>query len=51
MSAEKRPASDEPGAGQMIVKRQNVGSSTGALARLNASSGSNALIQSVSYAM
>ncbi|KAJ0162735.1 U5 small nuclear ribonucleoprotein 40 kDa protein [Colletotrichum tanaceti] len=45
MSAEKRPASDEPGAGQMIVKRQNVGSSTGALARLNASGKSSALIQ------
>ncbi|KAF9882422.1 u5 snrnp complex [Colletotrichum karsti] len=41
--SEKRPASDEP-AGQMIVKRQNVGSSTGALARLNGS-GSSALIQ------
>ncbi|EFQ28408.1 WD domain-containing protein [Colletotrichum graminicola] len=45
MSAEKRPASDEPGAGQMIVKRQNVGSSTGALARLNASGNSTALVQ------
>ncbi|KAM0321381.1 hypothetical protein ACHAQA_010145 [Verticillium albo-atrum] len=37
MSAEKRPASDDPGSGQALVKRQNVGSSTGALARLNAS--------------
>ncbi|ROT40918.1 WD repeat-containing protein [Sodiomyces alkalinus F11] len=45
MSAEKRPASDDPGAGQMIVKRQNVGSSAGALARLNASGNSSALVQ------
>ncbi|UQC84643.1 WD repeat domain-containing protein [Colletotrichum lupini] len=45
MSAEKRPADDELGASQMIVKRQNVGSSTGALARLNASGKSSALVQ------
>ncbi|ODA83013.1 hypothetical protein RJ55_01522 [Drechmeria coniospora] len=43
MSAEKRPADGEPGSSQMLVKRQNVGSSEGALARLNASS--NALVQ------
>lgn len=48
MSAEKRPAADEPGAGQMIVKRQNVGSSTGALARLNASN-NNSLVQAVRF--
>lgn len=48
MSAEKRPADDEPGYNQMLVKRQNVSNSTGALARLNASS--NALVQSVSRA-
>lgn len=47
MSAEKRPADDELGASQMIVKRQNVGSSTGALARLNASGKSSALVQTV----
>jgi Prp8 binding protein len=46
MSAEKRPADDDPGSSQSLVKRQNVSSSTGALARLNASS--NALVQSVS---
>ncbi|CAG9982090.1 unnamed protein product [Clonostachys byssicola] len=43
MSAEKRPADDDPGASQTLVKRQNVSNSTGALARLNASS--NALVQ------
>lgn len=46
MSAEKRPAEDDPGSSQMLVKRQNVRSSDGALARLNASS--SALVQSVS---
>lgn len=45
MSAEKRPADSDPGASQVLVKRQNVNSSDGALARLNASS--NALVQSV----
>ncbi|KAF5027485.1 hypothetical protein F66182_410 [Fusarium sp. NRRL 66182] len=44
MSAEKRPADDDPSSSQSLVKRQNVSSSTGALARLNASS--NALVQS-----
>ncbi|KJZ70828.1 hypothetical protein HIM_09787 [Hirsutella minnesotensis 3608] len=43
MSAEKRPADDDPGSSQMLVKRQNVNSSEGALARLNASG--NALVQ------
>ncbi|QPG98239.1 hypothetical protein C2857_007407 [Epichloe festucae Fl1] len=43
MSAEKRPAEDDPNSSQMLVKRQNVGNSEGALARLNASS--NALVQ------
>jgi Prp8 binding protein len=46
MSAEKRPADDDPGSSQMLVKRQNVRSSSGALARINASS--NALVQGVS---
>ncbi|KAK5994902.1 Pre-mRNA-splicing factor cwf17 [Cladobotryum mycophilum] len=44
MSAEKRPASDDPPSTMLLVKRQNVNASAGALARLNASS--NALIQS-----
>jgi Prp8 binding protein len=44
MSAEKRPADDDPSSSQSLVKRQNVNSSTGAVARLNASS--NALVQS-----
>lgn len=43
MSAEKRPASDDP-SGQLVVKRQNLGER--ALARANASGGS-ALVQSV----
>ncbi|RDA95596.1 hypothetical protein CP533_1172 [Ophiocordyceps camponoti-saundersi (nom. inval.)] len=38
MSAEKRPAVDDPGSSQMLVKRQNVTSSEGAVARLSASS-------------
>lgn len=45
MSAEKRPAEDDPNSSQMLVKRQNVSNSQGALARLNASS--SALIQTV----
>lgn len=45
MSAEKRPASDDPGAGQMLVKRQKPGTST-ALARREGAD-SNSLIQSV----
>lgn len=47
MSAEKRPADGDPSSSQSLVKRQNVNSSTGALARLNASS--NALVQSVCW--
>ncbi|KAG5935054.1 hypothetical protein E4U53_000532, partial [Claviceps sorghi] len=43
MSAEKRPAEDDPNSSQMLVKRQNVSNSKGALARLNASS--SALVQ------
>ncbi|KAF3359399.1 U5 small nuclear ribonucleoprotein 40 kDa protein like [Verticillium longisporum] len=45
MSAEKRPASDEPGPGQALVKRQNVGTSSRALARLNASGNGSALVK------
>ncbi|KAF3071528.1 hypothetical protein TsFJ059_003858 [Trichoderma semiorbis] len=43
MSAEKRPADDDPGLSTSLVKRQNVNASEGALARLNASS--SALVQ------
>ncbi|KAK0615215.1 WD40-repeat-containing domain protein [Bombardia bombarda] len=43
MSSEKRPASDDPSGGQMVVKRQNVGSSR-ALTR-GASGTSSALVQ------
>jgi Prp8 binding protein len=43
MSAEKRPADDDAGSSQMLVKRQNTNASEGALARLNASS--TALVQ------
>lgn len=45
MSSEKRPASDEPGAGQLVVKRQKPGTST-ALARRDGSE-TGALIPSV----
>ncbi|KAK3682917.1 WD40-repeat-containing domain protein [Podospora appendiculata] len=44
MSSEKRPAADDPSSGQLVVKRQNVGSSR-ALTRTDASGSSNALIQ------
>jgi Prp8 binding protein len=43
--SEKRPASSDPNEGQLVVKRQNVGSSR-ALTRSGAS-GSGALIQTV----
>ncbi|TDZ28203.1 U5 small nuclear ribonucleoprotein 40 kDa protein [Colletotrichum trifolii] len=46
MSAEKRPASDEAGVGQMVVKRQNVGSSSGALSRFHAAGNGTDIIQS-----
>ncbi|KAI8964319.1 WD40 repeat-like protein [Daldinia sp. FL1419] len=45
MSAEKRPAPEEPGAGQLVVKRQKPGTST-ALSRRDGVPGSNALVQS-----
>ena len=48
MSAEKRPAADDAGAGQLVVKRQKPGTST-ALSRRDDTSGSSALIQSVRY--
>jgi Prp8 binding protein len=43
--SEKRPASDDPSEGQLVVKRQNVGTSR-ALATRGAPE-SNALIQAV----
>ncbi|KAI1193969.1 WD40 repeat-like protein [Nemania serpens] len=45
MSAEKRPAADDAGAGQLIVKRPRPGTST-ALSRRDDAASSNALIQS-----
>ncbi|KAI0390450.1 WD40 repeat-like protein [Xylariaceae sp. FL0594] len=44
MSAEKRPAGDDAGAGQLIVKRQKPGTST-ALSRRDGDSSSSALVQ------
>ncbi|KAI3316593.1 WD40 repeat-like protein [Xylariaceae sp. AK1471] len=46
MSAEKRPAADDAGAGQLVVKRQKPGTST-ALSRRDGTSGSGALVQSI----
>ncbi|KAI1331673.1 WD40 repeat-like protein [Xylariaceae sp. FL0255] len=43
--SEKRPAGDDAGAGQLVVKRQKPGTST-ALSRRDGASGSGALIQS-----
>lgn len=43
--SEKRPASDDPGASQMVVKRQKPGTST-ALSRRDGGSGNSALVQS-----
>jgi Prp8 binding protein len=47
MSAEKRPASDDFGGGQMIVKRPNLGNSNKAVAVVNGSEANGALIQAV----
>lgn len=44
--SEKRPAPEDPSGGQLVVKRQNVGSSR-ALTRSGASGSSGALIQAV----
>ncbi|KAF2965563.1 hypothetical protein GQX73_g8005 [Xylaria multiplex] len=46
MSAEKRPAADDAGAGQLVVKRQKPGTST-ALSRRDDGSSSGALVQSM----
>jgi len=50
MSAEKRPASDDSGSSQIVVKRQNVGNSK-AVAVVNGSGANGALIQAVSITM
>jgi hypothetical protein len=47
MSSEKRPASDDFSGSQMVVKRQNVGRDSKAVALSNGSAGNGALIQSV----
>jgi Prp8 binding protein len=48
MSSEKRPASDEFGSSQMVVKRPNLGKDSKAVAVVNGSGGNGALIQAVS---
>jgi hypothetical protein len=47
MASEKRPASDDLGGGQMVVKRPNLGNNSKALATTNGSAANGALIQSV----
>ena len=47
MSAEKRPATDDFGSSQVVVKRQNVGSDSKAVARVNGSGANGALVQAV----
>lgn len=47
MSAEKRPAADDFGSSQVVVKRQNVGSDSKAVARVNGSGANGALVQTV----
>ncbi|TVY90719.1 U5 small nuclear ribonucleoprotein 40 kDa protein [Lachnellula willkommii] len=49
MSSEKRPGSDDFNGSQMVVKRQNVGRDSKAVALSNGSAGNGALIQSVWY--
>jgi mevalonate kinase len=46
MSAEKRPASEDPSGGQ-LVKRQNIGTSRALATRSNGAGGGGALIQVV----
>lgn len=46
MSAEKRPASDDPSGGQ-LVKRQNIGTSRALTSRSNGSGDSGALVAAV----
>ncbi|KAA8565025.1 hypothetical protein EYC84_010790 [Monilinia fructicola] len=45
MSSGKRPASESFGSSQMVVKRQNIGNESTALATTNGSTGNGALIQ------
>jgi len=47
MSSEKRSASDDFGSSQMVVKRPNLGQDSKAVAVVNGSGGSGALIQAV----
>jgi Prp8 binding protein len=47
MSSDKRPASDEFGGGQMVVKRPNLGKDSKAVAVVNGSGLNGALIQAV----
>lgn len=47
MSSGKRPASGSFGSSQMVVKRQNTGNDSTALATTNGSTGNGALIQAV----
>jgi len=47
MSSDKRPASDDFGGGQMVVKRPNLGKDSKAVATVNGSGANGALIQAV----
>lgn len=47
MASEKRPAANDFGGGQMVVKRPNLGSNGKALATTNGSAANGALIQVV----
>jgi Prp8 binding protein len=47
MSSEKRPASEDLGSSQMVVKRPNLGKDSKAVAVGNGSVGNGALIQAV----
>ena len=49
MASEKRPASDDFGSSQMVVKRQNLGNNSKAVAISNGSGSNGALIQAVCY--
>ena len=50
MSAEKRPASEELGSNQMVVKRPNLGNNSKVVALANGSGTNGALIQAVRVA-
>ena len=51
MSAEKRPASDDFGGGQMVVKKPNLGSNNEVVAVVNGSGANGAIIQAVRTAL